>query len=209
MRSEQIYQILLKAYPARYRGEYGEAMAQCFRDQLRAADTTVKRVRLWLCIVADFAVTVPVRHLESVSHRRYLHTAFADYSEPARHAIFFARQEADSFGGPEISLEHLLLGTLRGDRELSAAILGREGLDGIVRDIETQQANPRRLPAYSPADIPLSVDSRKALAQALQTAHTSGAQLNPRHLLSAILHQDTTPASRFLRERAVDLSFLT
>ncbi len=218
MTSEQIYRILLKAYPARYRREYEEAMAQCFRDQLRAANTRGKRVRLWLSIVADFAVTIPARHLESVA-RRSRHGTLADYSKPARHAIFFARQEAASFGGPEINLEHLLLGTLRGDYRLAATILGRDGLNGLVRAIETQQANPRRLPAYkqhhrlsivqNSENIPLSLECKKALANAWEQAHIAGTQLSPRHLLAAILHQETTPAARLLRERAIDLSFLT
>jgi hypothetical protein len=222
MTSEYLYRILLKAYPARYRHQYEEAMAQCFRDQLRAADTAGKRVRLWFRIMADFALTVPVRHLERLMRRDRTparpsrHGTFDDYSELAKRAIFFARHEAASFSGPEISLEHLLLGTLREDHELAAAVLGRNGIKGIFRAIEAQQTNPRRRSGrnrlsilHNPANIPLSLDCKRALARAWEEAHTSGAQVSPRHLLSAILHQDTSLAARLLRERAIDLSLLT
>lgn len=64
MTSERLYQFLLKAYPSGYRLKYEEAMAQCFRDQLRAANTIGKWVRLWLRTMADFALSLPPRHLE-------------------------------------------------------------------------------------------------------------------------------------------------
>jgi hypothetical protein len=47
MTSQNLYRILLKVYPARYRRKYEQAMTQCFRDQLREADTRVKPVCLW------------------------------------------------------------------------------------------------------------------------------------------------------------------
>lgn len=64
MTSERLYRILIKAYPSGYRRKYEEAMAQCFRDQLRAANTIGKWVRLWLRTMADFALSLPARHLE-------------------------------------------------------------------------------------------------------------------------------------------------
>jgi len=64
MTSERLYRFLLKAYPSEYRGKYEEAMAQCFRDQLRAANTIGTWVGLWLRTMADFALSLPARHLE-------------------------------------------------------------------------------------------------------------------------------------------------
>jgi hypothetical protein len=218
MTSERLYRILLKAYPARYRHEYEEAMAQCFRDQLRTANTTAKRICFWFRIMTDFTLTVPVRHLERLMRRDRTparpsrHGTFDDYSGLAKRAIFFARYEAASFSGPEISLEHLLLGTLREDQKLAAAVLGRNGFKGIVRAIEAQQANPRRHPTRKELSIlrsPLILDCKKTLKRAWEEAHTSGVQVSPRHLLSAILHQNTSLAARLLREHAVDLSLLT
>jgi hypothetical protein len=135
MRSEHAYQILLRAYPRRYRQEYVQAMAQCFRDQLREANTLDQLLWLWARTIADFAVTVIGRHWECVAGRderrvppraRYQGTP-SGYTDGAMRSIYLARLEAGSFGSSEISLEHLPLGTLRHDHELGAAILGNNG----------------------------------------------------------------------------------
>jgi hypothetical protein len=55
-----IYRVAQRLYPRRFRAEYGEAMAELLRDQLR--DEASWRV----CgrTVIDLAVTIPVRHVE-------------------------------------------------------------------------------------------------------------------------------------------------
>jgi hypothetical protein len=213
MTSEGFYRILLKAYPARYRREYEQAMAQLFRDQLRAATNRSQRVRLWLRIAADLALSVPARHLERAK-RRYL-PWLDNYSERARRAIFYARYEAASFSGSEISLEDLLLGALREDHELAAEILGGEGYKGIFRAIEAQHAQPRCRPQrnhlsilQNPAAIPLSLDCKRALADAGAEAQQIGARVTTRHLLRAILRREDSVAARLLRQRARDLPHL-
>jgi hypothetical protein len=139
MTSERLYRILLRAYPARYRREYEEAMAQRFRDQLRAANTVGKILGLWARTISDFALTVAARHLECgtrgygfvVPLRPRYQGLPPGYTEGAMRSIYLARLEADALGSEEISLEHLLLGTLRHDPELGAAVLGRNGIEAI------------------------------------------------------------------------------
>ena len=212
MTSEDLYRILLKVYPGRYRYKYEQAMTQCFRDQLRAADTTGKRVRLWFGTMIDFALNAPVRHLEPPPRSPYPNV----YSERARRAIYFARLEKGPFSYGEISLENLLLGALRSDEELAGALLGTHGLEPlvtIVRAMETGKAVPRSpllrwergRPRRGPA---LALDCKKALAKARQEAHDSGTQVSSRHIVLGILDQDTRLAARLLREHAVDLSYL-
>jgi hypothetical protein len=214
MTSEGFYRILLKAYPARYRRKYEEAMAQLFRDQLRAANTRSQRVRLWLRIAADLALSVPARHLERAK-RRYLPWTCDNYSERARRAIFYAHYEAASLSGSEISVEDLLLGALREDGELAAEILGGQGYKEIFRAIEAQHAQPRCRPQrnhlsilQNRAAIPLSLDCKRALADAGAEAQQIGARVTTRHLLRAILRQEDSVAARLLRERARDLPHL-
>jgi hypothetical protein len=202
MTSELFYRILLKVYPVGFRREYGEAMALCFRDQLRAADTGSKRVHLWFCTVADFALSIPARHLESMLPRH----GNSRFTDGALQALFFARFEASSFSRRQISLEHLLLGALRKDRELANALLGPNGMEGIVQAIEAHEANPRRLPTQE--ELPLSQECNTAIARAWQEARGSGAKVSSRHLLAAILHQDKSMAARLLREHGRDLSRL-
>jgi hypothetical protein len=56
--SERIYGWLLRLYPARFRTEYGASMRQVFSDRLRSEN----RVRLWLNVLADVAVSIPREH---------------------------------------------------------------------------------------------------------------------------------------------------
>jgi hypothetical protein len=212
MTSEDLYRILLKVYPAPYRQKYEQAMTQCFRDQLRAADTRGKRVRLWFRTMVDFALNAPARHLEPPPRTPSPNA----YSERARRAIYFARLEKGPFSYGEISLENLLLGALRSDEELASALLGSHGLEPLVTMVRTMETNkvvprnpllrwergrPRRGPT-------LALDCKKALAKARQEAHDSGAQVSSRHILLGILDQHTSLAARLLRERALDLSYL-
>ncbi len=212
MTSEDLYRILLKVYPARYRYKYEQAMTQCFRDQLRAADTTGKQVRLWFGTMIDFALNAPARHLEPPPRSPYPNV----YSERARRAIYFAQLEKGPFSYGKISLENLLLGALGSDEELAGALLGSHGLAPLVtrvRAMETDKVVPRGpllrwergRPRRGPA---LALDCKKALAKARQEAHDSGTQVSSRHIVLGILDQDTRLAARLLREHAVDLSYL-
>ena len=212
MTSEDIYRILLKVYPTRYRRKYEQAMTQCFRDQLRAADTRGKRARLWFRTMADFALNAPARHFDPPPRTPYPDA----YTERARRAIYLARLEKGPFSYGEISLEHLLLGALRSDEELASALLGSHGMETLVTMVRTMEINkvvprgpllrwergrPRRGPT-------LALDCKKALAKAQQEAHDSGGSVSSRHILLGILDQDTSFAARLLRERALDLSYL-
>ena len=186
-------------------------MTQCFRDQLRAADTRGKQFRLWFRTMVDFALNAPARHLEPPR------TPYPNaYSERARRAIYFAQLEKGPFSYGEISLENLLLGALRSDEELASALLGSHGLEPLVTMVRTMEIHkvvprspllrwergwPRRGPT-------LALDCKKALAKARQEAHDSGAQVSSRQILLGILDQDTSLAARLLRERALDLSYL-
>lgn len=61
---ERFYRLLLKLYPQAHRQAYGEQMAVHFRDQLREArgDGVCGVARMWLRLILDAAVTIPVEH---------------------------------------------------------------------------------------------------------------------------------------------------
>ena len=63
---ERLYHILLFAYPAAHRREYGPLMAQLFRDLYRDShrrDGFVGLLRLWSHVLKDTAVNAAVEHL--------------------------------------------------------------------------------------------------------------------------------------------------
>lgn len=57
--SAKIYAWLLRLYPASFRERYGEEALQLFRDRGRDEKGFVPRLRLWLDLVADLAISVP------------------------------------------------------------------------------------------------------------------------------------------------------
>ncbi|HTU93537.1 MAG TPA: hypothetical protein VMF69_25885 [Gemmataceae bacterium] len=64
-RSVQLYRLLLGAYPAAFRQEYGEAMVQLFRDTARDAYRRrglLGLVAMWLRTLADFTISVIRQH---------------------------------------------------------------------------------------------------------------------------------------------------
>ncbi len=67
--AERLYRILLFAYPAAYRREYGPLMAQLFRDLCRDSYRQggfVALLPLWSRVLADTAVTAVVEHLNAL-----------------------------------------------------------------------------------------------------------------------------------------------
>ncbi len=57
--SEKIYAWLLRLYPSHFREAYGDEALQLFRDRCRDETGFFPRLRLWLDLLSDFAVSVP------------------------------------------------------------------------------------------------------------------------------------------------------
>jgi len=57
--SEKIYVLLLRLFPSHFREAYGEEALQLFRDRARDEKGFFARLRLWLDLLADLAVSVP------------------------------------------------------------------------------------------------------------------------------------------------------
>jgi hypothetical protein len=60
--SEKIYGWLLKLYPVSFRVEYGASVMQLFRDRLQAERGIFQKLRLWIDVIADLAVSIPREH---------------------------------------------------------------------------------------------------------------------------------------------------
>jgi hypothetical protein len=62
--SEKIYTWLLRLYPSQFREAYGEEALQLFRDRMRDEKEFFARLRLWLDLLADLAISVPHQYLQ-------------------------------------------------------------------------------------------------------------------------------------------------
>ena len=71
--SPRVYRILLLAYPAQFRREYGLQMAQVFRDSWRyqrRQQTRFGLLHLWLRTFLDLIQTVPHEHLHNLGKEK-------------------------------------------------------------------------------------------------------------------------------------------
>lgn len=128
---------------------------------------------------------------------------FERYDEKARRTIFFSRFEARQSGSPFIDTEHLLLGLLH---ELEFL---RDGVSEEAIRHRIAQLRPPGATAGTPADIPLSIDAKRALALAAEAAELLGHEaISPEHLLLGLGRVENTLAAQLLSEQAFRREFV-
>src|ERR1700733_15830299 len=94
---------------------------------------------------------------------------FERYTERARRVIFFARYEASTYGSTAIETEHLLMGLLREDRNLTNRFLHSSGtVESIRSEIEARITIREKV--STSIDLPLSHEGTRILAYAAEEA---------------------------------------
>jgi Clp amino terminal domain, pathogenicity island component len=216
--SEKIYAWVLKLYPARFRQEHEESAMQLFRDRLRAERGFSRRLRFWLDVIADLAVSLPREHWrqtalnpaaaaattvrDQVRHTE-LKQGFRRYLEQSRRAIFFARYEAAQTGSGCIEPEHLLLGILRSDEDLAMRLFKtKENVESIGRKIRTAFPSGRKISISE--DLPLSFECKRMLAYGAEEAERRHARrIEPQHLLLGLLRDEKCAVAKIILENGV------
>lgn len=128
---------------------------------------------------------------------------FDRFTEHARRVIFFARYEAGSLGSHFIDTEHLLLGALREDKVLPTRLPSGAG-EQIRQRISAGLSQPREQIAQS-VDMPLSSDSRRVLALAVEQADQFHHKaIDSGHLILGLLKMEKCTAATLLHEFGVD-----
>ncbi len=133
---------------------------------------------------------------------------FERYTEKARRVIFFARYEASQFGSPCIETEHLLLGLLREDKQLTNRFLrSHASIESIRKQIEGRTMIRDKV--STSVDLPLSQECKRVLAYAAEEAERlSHKHIGTEHLLLGLLREDKSFAAEILHERGLRLSTL-
>lgn len=132
---------------------------------------------------------------------------FERYTEKARRVIFFSRYEASAFGASQIEVEHILLGLIREDKNLTARFLHRSGanVESIRKEIEGRTIVRDR--SSTEADLPLSEEAKRALRFAAEESETLGNRhIGTEHLLLGLLREENSVAADILIERGLRLS---
>ncbi|MEP7342347.1 MAG: ATP-dependent Clp protease ATP-binding subunit [Acidobacteriota bacterium] len=132
---------------------------------------------------------------------------FERYTEKARRVIFFARYEASQFGAIQIEAEHILLGLIREDRNLTYRFFHRSHatVESIRREIEGRTVLRDRIP--NNIDLPLAGEAKRVLAFAAEESERLGNRhIGTEHLLLGLLREENSVAAEILYERGLRLS---
>jgi Clp amino terminal domain, pathogenicity island component len=126
---------------------------------------------------------------------------FQRYTENARRAIWFAREEASKAGCPCIESEHLLLGIARScEPQLDHAF----DLQTLQSKLRTQLADTSNRP--TDAVLPLSNENNRVLAYAAEeAARLRSAAIDSRHLMLGLMREPDSVAGRFLASSGISL----
>jgi ATP-dependent Clp protease ATP-binding subunit ClpC len=119
---------------------------------------------------------------------------FERYTERARRIVFFSRYDAAMLGSRQIEPAHLLLGILRGAKDLAALIGDDERVEQLVRSIKRPYTEAKE--KISPrVDLPMSYEFERVLAFAEEEAELlKQFAIVPGHLLLGLLRLDMPPA---------------
>ena len=131
---------------------------------------------------------------------------FERYTERARRVIFFARYEASQFGSTTIETEHLLLGLIREDKNLTNRFLrNHSSIESIRKEIEGRTTIREKGPTS--IDLPLSNECKRILAYAAEEAERlNHRHIGTEHLLLGILREEKCVAAEILHERGLRLN---
>jgi ATP-dependent Clp protease ATP-binding subunit ClpC len=126
---------------------------------------------------------------------------FEKYTEKARRVIFFARYEANQFGSPTIETEHLLLGLIREDKNLTARFIPKA--NATIQDIrkEIEGRTLIRDKVSTSIELPFSEECKRALNSAAEESDRLGHKhIGTEHILLGLLREERSVAAAILRE---------
>jgi len=132
---------------------------------------------------------------------------FERYTERARRVVFFARYEASQLGSGAIETEHLLLGLIREGKGLTSRLFAKSRLstDQIRKDVEGR--SPYREKVSTSLEIPLSSESKRALAHAAEEAERMlHNYIGTEHILLGLMREEKSVAAGILGERGMRLA---
>jgi hypothetical protein len=130
---------------------------------------------------------------------------FERYTEKARRMIVQAKHEADRFGAPEIAVEHILLALLNDSALISDTV--ERASTKEIREAITSHLTLREQNSL-PHDLPLSAESRRTLALAVEEADCANQRhIENEHILLALI-QFESYAAGILKDRGFSVDKL-
>jgi ATP-dependent Clp protease ATP-binding subunit ClpA len=133
---------------------------------------------------------------------------FERYTERARRVIFFARYEAAQFGSTTIKSEHLLLGLIRENENLTNRFLGNHSsIESIRKEIEGRTIFRDRV--STALDLPMSNECKRICAYAAEeTERLLHRHIGTEHLLLGILREERCMAAQILQQYGLRINVI-
>jgi len=130
---------------------------------------------------------------------------FERYTERARRVVFFARYEASQFGSTTIETEHLLLGLIREDKNLTNRFIRSSSpMESIRQEIAGRTVIREKV--STSIDLPLSNECKHILAYANEEARLlNHRHIGTEHMLLGILREEKCIAAEILFARGLRL----
>jgi ATP-dependent Clp protease ATP-binding subunit ClpC len=132
---------------------------------------------------------------------------FEKYTEKAKRVILFARYEASQFGSPFIETEHLLLGLVREDKNLTYRFFPKSvnSIESIRKEIEGRTVVRDKV--STSVELPFSDEVKQVLNHAAEESERlSHKHIGTEHLLMGILREERSIAAEILREKGLRIS---
>jgi ATP-dependent Clp protease ATP-binding subunit ClpC len=145
---------------------------------------------------------------ELPNEARWYGSMFERYTARALRVFFFARYEASQVGSTTIETEHLLLGLIREDKNLTNRFLqNHSSIESIRKEIEGRITVRERI--STPTGFPLSDECKRIQAYATgEAALLKHRHIGTEHLLLGILREENCVAAEVLHKRSVRLNLI-
>jgi ATP-dependent Clp protease ATP-binding subunit ClpC len=128
---------------------------------------------------------------------------FERCTERARRSIFSARQFASQHGSEAIETEHLLLGILHEDPDVTGRFVPTKTAEDIRDEVEKRLIKKE---ASTRIEIPMSPHTKYILAYAADEAERlSGREINVDHFLISIVRDEVGIAGQILRSAGMNV----
>ncbi len=128
------------------------------------------------------------------------------FTEKAKRILFLARYEASQTGSKVIGTEHMLLGIIKENEDITAELFSRSNINVELLRAELEARGPSRERTSHSVEIPFSDEVKRVLSFAEEEAerllHPS---IGTEHLLLGLLREENSTAGRILTEKGMSL----
>jgi ATP-dependent Clp protease ATP-binding subunit ClpC len=131
---------------------------------------------------------------------------FERFTDNARRAVSFAKNEAADVGATEIESQHLLMGIITADRRNIESLIGKSFVDLIQEQVLLKN---RKTASTATGEIPLSSEGKRILSGARDQADSLGSStIGSEHLLLGVLTEPKSRGGKILKQHGLDLGQL-